>query len=168
MERAFSLLVLASVLASGGLLSACAPASVLEVSRQDTHEPVLCTSVQQGEEFIISFTHSVNRRPVYDTLRVETDHLVIVGSRFDAFGAGMPEASTADGTLTVAEDGWLLWTVNRPVPEVVVRVGRVADHSLRIKEKDLRLADLAPPGTALAFQVRRATLIDRMKGRYLP
>ena len=54
-----------------------------------------CARVRPGEEFVLSFVHSVNKRPVYDTLRAEGDHLVIVKSRFDSFGAGMPEASTA-------------------------------------------------------------------------
>jgi len=74
---------------------------------------VFCARVQPGEEFVLSFVHSVNKRPVYDTLRAEADHLVIVRSRFDSFGAGMPEASTPEGTLTIAKDGWLEWTVNR-------------------------------------------------------
>ncbi len=168
MVRVVTVVLLTVSVTVVGLLSACAPASVLEVSRLDTREALLRAPVQPGEEFIISFTHSVNRRPVHDTLRAETDHMTIVSSRFDAFGAGMPETSTAEGTLTVAEDGWLLWTVNRPVPEVVVRVGRVADHILTLKGHDIHLADLAPPGTALTFQVRRATMIERMKGRYLP
>jgi len=48
----------------------------------------------RGEEFVLSFIHSVNKRPVYDTLRIEGDHLLIVKSRYDSFGAGMPETST--------------------------------------------------------------------------
>ena len=109
---------------------------------------MFCARVQPGEEFVLSFVHSVNRRPVYDTLRVEADHLVIVRSRFDSFGAGMPEASTPEGTLTIAEDGWLEWTVNRPVPEITIRVGWVANHTLHIKDREIRLADLAEPGEA--------------------
>ncbi len=88
-----------------------------------------------GEEFILSFTHSVNKRPVYDTLRVEKDYLVIVKSRFDAFGAGMPDSSTKEGTLTLAQDGWLEWSTNRPVPEITVRVGWTAEHKLHLKDK---------------------------------
>ncbi len=158
----------AAALGIVGLLSACSPGSVLEVSRLDDRRVLLCEPVQPGELFVLAFTHSVNRRPVYDTLRAESDHMVIVGSRFDAFGAGMPESSTAEGTLEVAEDGWLQWTVNRPVPEIVVRVGRVADHFLRLKGRDIRLADLAPPGTALNLRVRRAAMVERMKGRCIP
>jgi hypothetical protein len=87
---------------------------VLEIVDTRSGITAFCSRAQIGEEVVLSFVHSVNRRPVYDTLRLETDHLVIVRSRFDSFGAGMPEMSTQDGTLTVGEDGWLEWTVNRP------------------------------------------------------
>jgi len=129
---------------------------------------VFCARVQPGQEFVLSFVHSVNRRPVYDTLRVEADHLVIVRSRFDTFGAGMPEASTQDGTLSVAEDGWLEWTVNRPTPELAVRVGRVADHTVHYKGRDIRLSDLAEPGSALTLRVRKSRWLDLMKNRCTP
>ena len=139
--------------------------SVLEISDLNTGRAVLCVPMRTGEEFVLSFTHSVNRRPVYDTLRAEGDHLVIVKSRFDAFGAGMPDGSTDEGTLTVAPDGWLVWTVNRSVPEITVRVGRVAEHTLHLKGRDIRLADLAQPGTPLTMCVRKARMLDLMKGR---
>jgi hypothetical protein len=141
---------------------------VMEVSDGRAGRVAFCDRVQSGEEFVISFVHSVNRRTVYDTLRVEGDHLVIEKSRFDAFGAGMPEASTSEGTLAVAPDGWLEWTVNRPVPEVTVRVGRVADHILHFKGREIRLADLSEPGTALTFRTRKARWLDFMKGRCIP
>jgi hypothetical protein len=129
---------------------------------------VFCARVQTGEEFVLSFVHSVNKRPVYDTLRAEVDHLVIVRSRFDSFGAGMPEASTPDGTLAIAEDGWLEWTVNRPVPEITVRVGWVANHTLHIKDREIRLADLAEPGKPLTMRVRKIRMFDLFKGRCIP
>lgn len=142
--------------------------SVLEIIDSRAGRVAFCARVQTGEEFVLAFTHSVNRRPVYDTLRAEGDHLVIVGSRFDAFGAGMPESSTADGRLAVASDGWLEWTVNRPVPEVTVRVGRVADHHLHLKGREIPLAALAEPGRALTLRVRNARWVDLMKGRCIP
>lgn len=138
---------------------------VLVITDLKSESVVLCSHMADREEFVISFTHSVNRRPVYDTLRVDGDRLVIVKSRFDAFGAGMPDASTPDGTLKVTENGWLEYTVNRPVPEITVRVGRVANHVLQIKNRDFSLADLAPPGSPLSFRVRAARLVDVMKGR---
>jgi hypothetical protein len=127
-----------------------------------------CARVRSGEEFVLSFVHSVNKRPVFDTLRAEGDHLVIVKSRFDSFGAGMPDASTDEGTLTVAPDGWLEWTVDRPMSEITVRVGRVADHTLHLKGREIHLADLAQPGAPLTMRVRKARMLDLMKGRCMP
>ena len=142
--------------------------SVLEISDLNTGRAVLCARMRAGEEFVLAFTHSVNRRPVYDTLRAEGDHLVIVKSRFDSFGAGMPDATTDEGTLIVTPDGWLEWTVNRPVPEITVRVGRVAEHKLNLKGREIRLADLAQPGAPLNMRVRKARMLDLMKGRCVP
>jgi hypothetical protein len=141
---------------------------VLEIVDSRVGRVAFCDRVQTGEEFVLSFVHSVNRRPVYDTLRVETGHLVIVKSRFDAFGAGMPDASTDEGKLIVASDGWLEWTVNRPVSEVTIRVGRVADHTLHFKSREIQLADLAEPGTALTMRIRKARMFDLIKGRCIP
>jgi hypothetical protein len=129
---------------------------------------VFCARAQPGEEFGLAFVHSVNKRPVYDTLRVERDHLVIVRSRYDAFGAGMPEASTAEGRLTIAADGWMEWTVNRPVPEITVRVGWVAGHTLTIGGREIRLVELAEPGASLTLRVRDLRALDLFKGRCIP
>lgn len=146
--------------------------SVLEIVQAGKKPVLFCARMEDAEEFMVSFTHSVNRRPVYDTFRAEGDHLVIVRSRFDAFGAGMPETSTSEGTLTVTADGWLEWTVNRPLPEVTIRVGRVADHRLHVKGREIRLAELSEPGTPLTLQVRRPRMLDQMfdqlKGRCIP
>jgi hypothetical protein len=137
---------------------------VLEIVNVNSGQMVLCADMADGEDFVLSFVHSVNKRPVYDTLRAARDHLVIVKSRFDAFGAGMPESSTEEGTLRVAEDGWLEWTTNRPVPEVIVRVGRVAEHRLRLKGRSIPLKDLAEPGAPLSMQIHQRSTFAVWKG----
>ena len=139
--------------------------TVLTVTAATGGDTVLCAPLAEGEEFVISFVHSVNKRPVYDTLRVEGDHLVIVKSRFDSFGAGMPDGSTTEGTLSTGKDGWIDWTINRPVPEVTVRVGRVAEHVLHFKGREIRLSELAEPGKALSFKVEKGSFVRAMKGR---
>ena len=125
---------------------------------------MFCAEMKEGEEFVLSFIHSVNKRPVYDTLRVEGDHLLIVKSRFDTFGAGMPETATEGMTLQLDEEGWMVWTVNRPVPEVTVLVGRVANHTLHLKGRDLVLSDLSEPGTAVSMQPARISHYEMWRG----
>jgi len=137
---------------------------VLEIVDFKTQRKLQLIRIRTGEEFTISFIHSVNRRPVYDTIRAENDLLVIVRSRYDSFGAGMPESSTGEGTLSVAEDGWIIWTVNRTVPDLTVRVGWTAEHTLLIRDLKIRLAELAEPGSAVTMRVQKINMIDFLKG----
>ena len=111
----------------------------------------------EGEEFTLSFIHSVNKRPVFDTLRVQSNHLLIVKSRFDSFGAGMPEGSQ------VGQDGWLEWIVNRPVPEVTFFVGWVANHSLHLRSQEFPLTDWVDPGTLVSLRIQRASCYEVWK-----
>jgi hypothetical protein len=159
---------IAALMAAAIGISLWPSSPALEIVDARDGRSLFCERVKPGEELVLAFVHSVNRRPVYDTLRVEEDHLVIVGSRFDTFGAGMPEASSPEGTLRVADDGWLEWTVNRPVPEVTVRVGRVADHRLRFKGREIPLDRLAEAGVPLTLRVRKTSVLDFMKGRCTP
>ncbi len=138
---------------------------MLEISRVSTGQVLWCTPMKVGDEFVLSFIHSVNKRPVFDTLRAQGDHLVIVKSVFDAFGAGMPDDTTDEGQLSVMPGGWLQWSVNRPVPEIILRVGEVANHRLTIKARQFLLAELAEPGTAVVFRVRMVSFLAAMKGR---
>jgi hypothetical protein len=155
------------LLLGGAVLGAfCYPGlSILEISAVDTGQVLWWSPMKMGEEFVLSFTHSVNKRRVFDTLRAQGDHLVIVKSVFDAFGAGMPDASTEEGQFSVMPGGWLQWSVNRPVPEIILRVGEVANHTLTIKGRQFPLAELAQPGTAVAFRVRMISFLATMKGR---
>lgn len=139
--------------------------TVLEITDLNRGRVVFRARMAEREEFVIAFTHSVNRRPVHDTLRADGGRLVIVKSRFDHFGAGMPDASDAAGTLRVLPDGWIEYTVGRTVEEVTVRVGRVADHRLLLKGRDIPLTGLAPPGSPVSFRVRDARWFDVVKGR---
>jgi len=141
------------------------PALNITTARND--RVLLCARMADGEEFILSFIHSVNKRPVYDTIRREGNHLLIVKSRFDSFGAGMPEGSTDKEKLQFGKDGWLEWMVNRPMPEVSFFVGWVANHSLRIKGRDIALADLAEPGTLVSLRIQKASRYELWKGRCL-
>jgi hypothetical protein len=167
MIRRLGVLVLLGLFVTTGAFIFVPRHVTLEVVPTDTERQALCAEMRSGEEFVLSFTHSVNRRPVYDTIRVARDHVIVVKSRYDAFGAGMPEHSTAEGTFRVAEDGWIEWTINRPMPEVVVRVGRVANHTLHLKGRKIPLASLAVPGTAVALRARVYSEFDLWKARCL-
>lgn len=143
--------------------------TILKIENVKENKQVFCAAVHEGEDFIISFIHSFNRRPVFDTIRVEGDHFIIVKSRYDSFGAGMPETSVDDLQLRIAEDGWLELTgINRPLNDINLFVGTVANHSLRIRNQEFPLSQLAPPGTSIKLSLAKIPTYDYMRGRCTP
>jgi hypothetical protein len=136
---------------------------VLTVTAVKTAKGLDCIRMTEGEEFIFSFIHSVNKRPVYDTLQVKEDHLLIVKSRFDSFGGGMPDASTDTTKLQWGKEGWMESILNHPVPEITFFVGWVANHSLQIKGRNIPLTSLAAPGTLLSLRIRKMSYYDLWK-----
>ncbi len=138
--------------------------TILFVEKVKPHRIVFCARMNDKEEWMISYIHSVNRRPVYDYLRIEGTMLRIVRSSYDTFGAGMPETSTAQNPLYVGPDGRLEYTVNRLVLDVAVFVGRVADHTLHIKGKKIPFISLACPGETLRFFVGKRSWYQTIKG----
>ena len=140
------------------------PSQSVLIVAEASGKVALCARMSEGEEWTISYTHSVNRRPVYDFLRVEGNGLLIIRSRYDAFGAGMPETSTPDNPLRVGPDGWLEYTVNRPVPDVTIFVGRVAGHALHLKGRLIPFVSLSEPGKSLRFFVEKRSPYQIFKG----
>jgi len=139
--------------------------SVLVVQKLEPDTLVFCAPLAEAEEWTIAYTHSVNRRPVYDTLRLEGNGLRILRSRFDAFAAGMPDGSVPDDALRLGPDGWLECRVDRRLPDLTIRVGRVAGHQLRIKGRTIPLTNFAPPGSALRFSAAHWSRYQFWKGR---
>ncbi len=72
-----------SVIALGVIAFFLIPSqTVLVVRTVKPEKAVLCARMTDGEEWMISYTHSVNRRPVYDFLRIEGNGLRILRSRY--------------------------------------------------------------------------------------
>lgn len=150
-----------SALAAGCLVAAGLPLrTALTVRSKATRELRFAAAMGEGEEFVISYVHSVNRRPVHDTLRVERAGLRIVKSTFDSFGAGIPETASEGHPLRRRADGWLEYAVDRPVDDVTLFVGRVAQHQLKVKSSVISLDRLEAPGGALRFSVEKLSSIQ--------
>jgi hypothetical protein len=47
------------------------PVSCPSSDKRQKSKLLFCARMAEGEEFVLSFIHSVNKRPVYDTIRVD-------------------------------------------------------------------------------------------------
>jgi hypothetical protein len=160
---------LAAIICTGTLLFLLFYPLVKAVAITDaTHDgQVLYARVNDQEELMFQFTHSVNKRPVYEYLRVDSDQLVVTRTRYDSFGAGMPTEPPPGAVFRFDKDGMLEITgINLRRCEIGLFVGTVAEHSLTIRGRQIKLADLVKPGDRLRLQVTTISLMQLwLKGR---
>ena len=107
--------------------------------------------------FIISYTHSVNKGRVHDYYKsAEGDKLELYQTQFVSYGAGIPEPYETQGAdFLVTEDGYIIENLNRTLPQLVMAVGVIAEHSVTVGETEFFLKDFFKPQTSLIFEMKR-------------
>ena len=79
--------------------------------------------LDNNDEFILSFIHSINKRPVYEYIKNMNGHLVVYKARYDAFGAGMPETSSGNIKIHMKENSIIELTgIDRQIDDFSVFV----------------------------------------------
>lgn len=117
---------------------------------------VLILPFRPGDEFSISYIHSVNRSGIIDRFSLDDDGTVrLEGSIFSSYGAGVAGEPEGSGVFS-SRDGYLEHSgIDMRIPDLVVFVGTEAEHRFHSPAGDFRLADRAPPGSSLRFGVRK-------------
>ena len=138
--------------------------NILIISHTSTGRLLRYFHLQPEDEFILSFTHSINKRPVYEYIKINDNQLIVYKARYDAFGAGMPETSVDGLKLTMIENGIIeLTNINRCMDEFSLFVGTVANHKINIQNQEIPLNTLASPGESLTFKLTASSYLNLWK-----
>lgn len=136
---------------------------VLSLSnRKNPSEKVYYRSMESG--FIISYTHSVNKGRVHDFYQIEKNgNLTVKKTVFVSYGAGIPEPEETKGAVFEwTNDGYQISGLNRSVPQLLMAVGVIAEHSISFDnlQNELFLKDFFKPQTSVLFKVKKVSILD--------
>ncbi len=141
------------------LLVACAyflfPVPALTIVNLDgeREEHRVMVRVSAGDRFTIRYIHSVDRLPVYESFFVDHGHrLFLSETRFLMMGAGM---SDSEGELGYDGQWTIIRNINREVSPFRLRVSSIAEQTLFINDRVIKLKEIAPESGVLKFEVRR-------------
>ena len=106
-----------------------------------------------GDEFSITFIHSVNKSPVTDYFEIREDGIYGVKTAYYGFGAGVPTGLEEGQTLTYGEDGSIIISgFDMKMDSLVYRVGTVSDHILTLRDENgISLRDLCGRSARVGF-----------------
>lgn len=130
--------------------------SYLILKNGDTGEVIASFSVKDGDEFSVTFIHSVNNSPVTDVYQIRKSKIYVDRTIYYAFGAGVQTEIEEGQTLEYGQDGSMIVSgFNRLMDPLSYIVGTVSDHILQIHGKDISLRELCGKNTTVQFVLKR-------------
>jgi len=117
-------------------------------------EDILTLPLRAREPFFIEYIHSSDGTPVRDTFEIsEIGHLILIEEAFLWYGAGL-EFQSHPGTQVVFDGKWSRVRLNRVLPELPIRVGRIAEQRLTLGNQSIRFDRLVKAGETLVLRVK--------------
>ena len=107
---------------------------------------------REGDEFSVEFIHSVNKSPVRDYYQCRTDGIWNTRCVYYGFGAGVEEILLEGERLDYGEDGEMIVSnIEHRLDPMILVVGTISDHTLRIGEETVSLRDLCGRSSKVLF-----------------
>ena len=108
--------------------------------------------MEEGDEFSVSFIHSVNKSPLIDVYQIKGHTIYVVRTIYYGFGAGVQTELEDGQTLAYGEDGAMIISgFDREMPHLSYIVGTVSDHVLAIRGKEISLRDVCGRNSTVEF-----------------
>ena len=117
----------------------------------------------EKKEFIISYTHSVNKGRVRDYYIIDDDYnIILYKTTFVSYGAGIAEPENNENII-IRDDDIEINNINRVIKDFYLFVGIIAEHSITINDDEIMLKSLFKPQTNIKIKYRKVSLLDLIK-----
>lgn len=116
----------------------------------------------EKKEFIISYTHSVNRGRVRDYYIIKSKYIILSKTRFMSYGVGIPEPEKRQ-KFTETEDYIEISDINRKIDNLYLFVGTIANHKIEIDEKKIELKEIFKPQENIKIEYKILSIFEYIK-----
>ena len=122
----------------------------------ETNEEFARFRVSEGDEFSVTFIHSVNQYPLTDVYEIRDSKIYVVRTIYNNFGAGVQTEIEDGQTLEINENGEMVVSgFNMEMPWLSYIVGTVSDHTLTLHGEEISLRELCGRNSKVAFSVEK-------------
>lgn len=120
----------------------------------ETNEEYARFRVSEGDEFSVTFIHSVNQYPLTDVYEIRDHRIYVVRTIYNNFGAGVQTEIEDDQTLEINDNGEMVVSgFDLEMPWLSYIVGTVSDHTLTLHGKEISLRELCGRNSKVAFSI---------------
>lgn len=136
------------------ILAAVYSSTRLVICDRDSGKIYTEYDIIDGEEFSISFIHSVNITEVTDVYYADGDTIVCDKCIYSSFGAGMPTEWEENWQVSYEGDKITISGLDIRQKEVTYIVGTVYDHILHIDGKNIVLNELCGKNAEITLKIK--------------
>ena len=152
MKRLLTGAALVLIVASSVLLYFIFSTPCILLKDGDTDKVFAFYPVNEGDEFSVTFVHSVNKSPVTDVYEFRDDKIFVIRTIYYSFGAGVQTEIGEGQTLEYAEDGSMIVSgFDKQMDSLSYIVGTVSDHILEIGDETVSLRELCGRNATVKF-----------------
>lgn len=125
----------------------------LEVTRENG-EAVFMATLADDERFILRHRHSVHRSLVEEFLAPGPGNTIsVLEGRYQDYGAGLPQKAEPGQNIIFHGGKARLVLAPTYLPQIELRVGRIAEHTIILRDREIKLANLIEPGMVAIFRI---------------
>lgn len=118
----------------------------------DTDEVITEFRVKEGDEFSVTFIHSVNQYPLTDVYQIKDHKIYVVRTIYNNFGAGVQTEIEEGQTLEINENGEMVVSgFDMEMPYLSYIVGTWSDHTLTINGEEISLRETCGRNCKVSF-----------------
>ena len=115
--------------------------------------------VDQGQEFTIKYTHSVEKSPVTETYKIDGDDIILLETTFKSFGAGLP--ATTPYTFEIVDDTFRIYDIDEKMKSVMYRTGaEIANHEVLIGDESYSFLSFSKKRARVEFTTRKMNIFN--------
>ncbi|MDI7260775.1 MAG: DUF1850 domain-containing protein [Thermodesulfobacteriota bacterium] len=130
-----------------------APLFSVRVESLEREKILLDFPAKPGDRFYIHYIHSSDKTPVHDIFEIGiSGEMILIEENFDWYGAGLEFMNWEKASINI-EDGKIKVLFRRHFPSLLLRVGRVANHTFIFNGVNVPLREIARGGELLKIWV---------------
>lgn len=112
--------------------------------------------VKPGDRFTLSYIHSYNKTPVYETFLVtKKGEIILKETEYSWQGAGLQDTYPIRGIWGYKDGNVYISEINTILMEIPLRVGIMANHKFIYNDKIIPLSLIAEGGELIIIKVNR-------------
>ena len=125
----------------------------IRVESLEREKILLDFPAKPGDRFYIHYIHSSDKTPVHDIFEIGVGgEMILIEENFDWYGAGLESMIWEKASINI-EDGKIKVLLKRHFPSLLLRVGRIANHTFIFNGVSVPLREIARGGERLKIWV---------------